>query len=180
MSLMQFETETARKTWSRFERDLNWSNRNLPAAEQREALAEASAHIRDTMIGQQGDEHDRLTNAIKGFGDLPEAPPVWRMPLAVALHYAAILVIGVIGLFLTLLLHMAVMDVFQPDQVGLWIYEGGSFSLSYEAQSDAREVLGWSFAPIILLVTSITGAGLYGIWRLALAPSGPVSRWMHP
>jgi hypothetical protein len=178
MTPMQFDTDAARQAWTRFRRNLNWANRSLPHEDQQEALAEASAHIRDAMATGHGDELARLTAAISGFGPLTVAPPVWQLPLAVTLHYAAILVIGVTGFCLTILMHMGIMDLINPDAVGLWIYTEGDWALSYEAQPAAREILGFWFLPAIIATISIIGGGLYALWRVALAPGGPVARWL--
>lgn len=172
-------TDEARRLWQDFQRRLNWANRALDAAERAEICAEAATHIRDAMQElTEGDEFTRLQAAIASYGDLPPAPPGWRRPAASVLHYASILTLGVAGVFVLILLHMAVMEMFHPQGVGLWHYAAGDWSLSYEAQDGAEEVLGAWFIPAVLGLCAIASALLYALWRFAVAPAGPVSRWM--
>ncbi|MAK63773.1 MAG: hypothetical protein CMF75_03365 [Maricaulis sp.] len=177
---LEFSTPEARHLWSDFLRRLDWSNRHLPRAEREDAQAEAMAHMAELIaISTQETEADRLRDALSRFGALPSPPPVWRAPLAIGLHYLAIMIIGATGLVLLILLHMVVMELFNPAGVGLYLYPGDPVpTLSYENQPDAEEVLGGWFIPAMLLIILATGAALYGLWRLTLAPTGPVSRWM--
>lgn len=177
--VLTFTTAAARLLWQDFLRRLDWANRDLDAAERAEIRAEAATHIRDAMEGlTEGDELSRLQAAIASYGDLPAAPPAWRRPAATGLHYGSILALGVAGVFVLIFLHMAVMEVFHPQAVGLWRYAGGDWALSYEAQEGAEEVLGAWFIPAILSVCALASALLYALWRFAVAPTGPVSRWM--
>jgi hypothetical protein len=176
---LTLSTPGARRLWQDFLRRLNWVNRDLDAADRADISAEAATHIRDAMEGlAEGDELTRLQAAITGYGELPAAPPVWRQPAAIILHYGSILALGVAGIFVLILLHMAVMEVFYPQAVGLWHYRQGDWALSYEAQEGAGEVLGAWFIPAILSLCAAASALLYTLWRFAVAPSGPVSRWM--
>lgn len=177
---LDLTTPEARRQWARFKRDLAFRDRNLPAADRDEALAETIAHIHDAFLAADGGtEASRLAAALTRFGPLEAAPPAWRKPLGVILHQAAILLIGITGFFVLALLHMAVMDLFNPEAVGLYIHAGGDFTLSYEVQPHSREVLGRWFAPAALGVSAVIGAGLFGIYRLAIASSGPVSGWIR-
>lgn len=177
--VLTFTTPQARRLWLNFLRRLDWANRELNIAERADIRAEAATHIRDAMEGlSEGDELSRLQAAISSFGDLPAAPPAWRRPAAVVLHYGSILVLGVAGIFVLILLHMAIMEVFDPQGVGLWHYAEGDWALSYEVQEGANEVLGAWFIPAMLTLCSLASALLYTLWRFAVAPSGPVSRWM--
>jgi len=177
--VLTFSTPQARRLWHDFQRRLDWANRELDAAERAEIRAEAATHIRDAMAElSEGDELTRLQAAIAGYGDLDAAPPAWRQPAAVMLHYGSILALGVVGVFVLILLHMAVMEVFYPQAVGLWRYDGGGWALSYEAQDGATEMLGAWFIPAIVSACAATSALLYALWRFAVAPTGPVSRWM--
>ncbi len=177
-----FATPEAQRLWSDFLRRLDWSNRHLAAPERDDARAEAIAHITELMASSDmEDEVERLREALDRFGPLPAPPPIWRKPLAVGLHYLAIMTIGASGLVLLILLHMTVMELFNPAAVGLYIYPGDSLpTLSYEHQAGAREVLGAGFIPVMLALVAAASAALYGLWRLALAPDGPVTRWMKP
>jgi len=175
-----FETPQARKIWQKFLRDLDWGNRTLAADESRDARAEAYTHIHEAMRAvTDGTEADRLSTAIQGYGDLPKAPPVWKKPLGITLHYGSILLIGIVGVFLLGLLVMATLEVFNPDEVGLWVYTSGDWSISHQAQPQATEVLGAWFIPAVLATIIVTGAMLYGLWRLAIAPTGRVTDWMN-
>jgi hypothetical protein len=172
-------THEARRQWQDFQRRLEWANRDQDATDRADIRAEAATHIRDAMEAQtEGDEVTRLTAAMESYGTLPPAPPAWRQPLAVILHYGSILVLGVCGVFVLILLHMAVMEIFFPQAVGLWQHSQGDWSLSYEAQEGAEEILGAWFIPSILLFCAFASALLYALWRFAVAPAGPVSRWM--
>lgn len=177
--VLTFSTPQARRLWQEFQRRLDWANRDLDVAERAEIRAEAATHIRDAMEGlTEGDELARLQAAIAGYGELPAAPPAWRRPAATILHYGSILALGVAGVFVLILLHMAVMEVLNAQAVGLWRFAGGDWALSYEAQDGAEEVLGAWFIPAILSACALTSALLYALWRFAVAPGGAVSAWM--
>lgn len=177
---MDLKTPQARRLWARFKRDLAFRDRDLSAADRQEALAETVAHIHDAFLAAGGEsEVSRLTAALHQFGPLEQAPPAWRKPLGIILHQAAILFIGIACFFVLALLHMAVMDLFNPDAVGLYIHGGGDFTLSYEAQPHSREVLGGWFAPAAIGVAAVIGTIVFVIHRLAIASSGPVSGWIR-
>jgi hypothetical protein len=178
---LELETPEARRIWKDFLRRLDRSNRALSEQEREEARAEAIAHIAELLAEETGDdEADRLRKALARFGLPPALPPLWRKPLAHMLHYFAIMVMGAGGLVVLALLHMAVMEVFNPAGVGLYLYPGDAgITLSYENQAGARELLGGWFIPAILSVSLLAVGGLFGLWRLALCPSGPISRWMR-
>ena len=176
---LNFSTPESRRVWKDFQRRLDWANRDLDAADRADISAEAATHIRDAMAGlAEGDELTRLQAAIASYGELPAAPPAWRRPAAILLHYGSILALGVAGVFVLVLLHMTIMEVLHPQAVGLWRYPGGDWSLSYEAQDGAVEVLGAWFIPAVLSVCALASALLYALWRVAVAPGGLVSRWM--
>lgn len=176
---VEWESAEAQTLWNDFLRRLDWANRTLPPDERADARAEATAHIRDAVVSDaDGPEQERLSRALARFGALPAPPPVWRRPVAIALHYLAIMVVGVSGLVLLFLLHMTVMELVNPAGVGLWLYPEDGFTLSYEAQPGAREILGGFFIPVMLAILAISGGLLLGLWRVALSPDGPVSRWM--
>jgi len=177
---VQWESQDARTLWTDFLRRLDWANRDLDPDERADARAEATAHIRDAVASDRdGLEHERLARALARFGPLPAPPPVWRRPAAIVVHYLAIMVMGVGGLVLLILLHMTAMELVNPSGVGLWLYPDDGLTLSYEAQPGAREVLGGFFIPVMLAILAISGGMLFGLWRLALSPDGPVSRWMQ-
>jgi|GEM_PF-2473480 len=175
---LSLETQDAQKRWQAFCRDLQFRDRNLPKEDAADTLAEITAHVHDALAHAEGaSELDRLNACLTAFGPIPAAPPTWRKPLAVMLHYLAIMVIGVTGLFLITLLHMGVMDIFNPDGVGLWVYANGEFSLSYEIQADAEEVAGVWFLPAILGVTAAISGLLFVLYRIAIAPQGRIAQW---
>tara|TARA_R110002072_G_scaffold1395_2_gene11765 strand:- start:744 stop:1292 length:549 start_codon:yes stop_codon:yes gene_type:complete len=177
--VLTLSTPQARRLWQDFQRRLDWSNRELNTAERADIRAEAATHIREAMDRlTSGDEYTRLQMAIESYGVLPDAPPAWRRPLAVIVHYGSILALGVVGVFVLIFLHMVVMEVFYPDAVGLWQHSAGDWSLSYEVQDGAEEILGAWFIPVMLTVCALISALLYALWRFAVAPKGPVSRWM--
>ena len=175
---LTLESEAARRRLAEFRRRLAWRDRALPAPEREDARLETEAHLAEAFNAAQGEELNRLDAAVAAFGDLPDAPPAWRKPLAVALHYGALPVIGVFALFTLALLHMAVMDVFNPSGVGLWVYPDGDWSLSYEAQAGAREVLGRGFTFAAFGLSIGLGWSLFLLWRFAISPAGHVARWM--
>jgi len=176
---LTFSTPEARSVWQDFQRRLDWANRDLDAADRADIGAEAATHIRDAMEGlSEGDELSRLQAAIASYGALPAAPPAWRRPVAIITHYGSILALGVVGVFVLIFLHMAVMEVLNAQAVGLWHFASGDWALSYEAQPDANEVLGPWFIPAILSLCALASALLYALWRFAVAPDGPVSGWM--
>jgi hypothetical protein len=179
---LELTTLEARRLWADFLRRLDWANRDLPGPERDEAKAEAIAHIAEDLAAlDMPDEADRLRAALERFGLPPAPPPVWRKPLAIILHYLAIMVMGASGLVILTLLHMALMEALNPAAVGLYIYPGDNVvTLSYENQGGAREILGAWFIPAMLMVSALGSAALYSLWRVALSPTGPVSRWMRP
>jgi len=173
-------TAEARRLWQDFQRRLDWANRDLDAADRADIRAEAATHIRDAVMQMnEGEEVTRLRAAINSFGMLPAAPPAWRRPAAIALHYGSILALGVAGVFILILLHMAVMEVFYPDAVGLWRFPDGDWALSYEAQDSADEVLGGWFIPVIVSACALASGLLYALWRFAVSPDGVMSGWMR-
>ena len=179
---LRLTTKAARTLWQRFLKRLDWSNRSLGPDERAEARAEAAAHMREAMGETTAEtEAGQLAQAIAGYGELPSPPPAWRRPAAHMAHYLAIMVIGATGLVVLVFLHMAVMEIFNPAGVGLWLYPGeNGLTLSYEVQPGAREALGAAFIPVMLAVDAVLLAAIYGLWRFALSPRGPVSRWMRP
>ncbi|WP_323761690.1 hypothetical protein [Maricaulis sp.] len=174
--------DDAKRIWRQFLRRLDWANRNLAAEDRAEARAEAAAHMREAMGDARAEgEAERLLAAIAEFGDPPAPPPVWRKPAAIVGHYCSIMVIGATGLVVLALLHMAVMEIFNPAGVGVWVFpDEAGFTLSYEAQQGAEEVLGAGFIPVMLALCAILGGAIYGLWRFALSPRGPVAGWMRP
>ncbi|WP_417496913.1 hypothetical protein [Maricaulis sp.] len=177
---LTLSTPEARRLWQNFQRRLDRANREIDAADRADISAEAATHIRDAMEAlSEGDELTRLQAAIASYGDLPAAPPVWRQPVAIVLHYGSILALGVAGIFVLVFLHMTVMEVFTPQGVGLWHHGQGDWSLSYGAQEGATEVLGGWFIPAMLTLCACVSALLYALWRFSVAPGGPVSRWMR-
>ena len=179
---LELTTREARRLWADFLRRLDWANRDLAGPERAEARAEAIAHIAEDMaVLELPDEADRLREALTRFGIPAAPPPAWRKPLAIVLHYLAIMVMGASGLVILILLHMTLMEALNPASVGLYIYPGDNvLTLSYEAQDGARELLGGWFIPTFLLISALGSAALYGLWHVALSPTGPVSRWMRP
>ncbi len=176
---LEFTSREAQALWRDFLKRLDWENRSLSKEERHEIQAEAAAHIQEALAAiTSGNEADRLREALAQYGELPPAPPLWRRPLAIALHYGAILLIGTSGLFLPVLLHMAIMEMFNPAGVGLWINQSGDWALSYEVHPEPDEILGAWFSPAILIIIATATSVLYGVWQLALAPNGPVARWM--
>ena len=177
---LDFQDIESRRRWAEFLRRLDYRHRGLPAAERAELRAEAEAHIRDAMAEMgPGAEVERLDAALRSYGDLPAAPPVWRKPAAMLGHYAGILVIGMMGLTALALLHIGVMDWFDPAGVGLWVYPDGDWSLSYEAQPGAEERLGAWFSPVMLAASALLAGVIYGLWRSCVAPASPLARWMR-
>lgn len=162
---LELETAEARLLWARYRRRLAWRDRDLPAAERAERVMEAEAHIADALAeAQGGSEADRLRAALDAFGKLEDPPAAWRVPVYFALRYVAMTAIALSGLLALALLHMAVMEVFSPDAVGLYWHPGDGFTLSYENQPGSREVLGAWFIPAALAAaTALIGiaAGLY-------------------
>ncbi|WP_417488353.1 hypothetical protein [Maricaulis sp.] len=179
---LELTTAEARRLWADFLRRLDWANRELGTEDRAEARAEAAAHMREAMgDARADDEVDRLLAAIAEFGDPPAPPPVWLKPAAVIGHYLSIMVIGVTGLIVLVFAHMAIMEIINPAGVGLWVYpDDSALTLSYEAQPGADEILGAGFIPVMLAVCAVLSGAIYGLWRFALSPRGPVAGWMKP
>lgn len=179
-SAIEFETSEASRLWRDYQRRLDHSNRTLSNEERREARAEAVAHIQDAMGAKvSGSEAEQLAEAIADYGSLPAAPPIWRKPVALGLHYGSIIVLGIGGMFLLMVLHMSFMEILNPEGVGLWVYPGDGASLSYEVQDGATEMLGGWFIPAALTIVASVGGLLFLLWRYSIAATGPVVHWMQ-
>lgn len=168
---LEFETAEARRIWADYRRRLAWRDRDLPAIERSERVLEAEAHIAEAMQEASDDsEPERLRAALDAFGSLDAPPPAWRAPVHFALRYLGMSVVVVCGLFALAFLHMAAMDAFNPDAVGLYWRPGDGYTLSYENQPGSREVLGAWFIPAALAASvSLIGIAA-GVYRL-LSPS---------
>ena len=158
---LDLQTAEARRLWADYRHRLAWRDRDLPALERAERLMEAEAHIAEAMSASgSGGEAERL-----------EAPPsAWRAPLHFALRYLAMTTAVICGLFALALLHMAVMEVFNPDAVGLYWHSGDGITLSYENQPGSRELLGAWFIPAALAAAAALLAIVAALYRL-LSPS---------
>ena len=168
---LDLQTGEARRLWSDYQRRLAWRDRDLPASERTERLLEAEAHISEAMsAASAGSEADQLRAALNAFGTLEPTPAVWQAPVQVALRYAGMSLAVICGFFALALLHMAVMEVFNPDAVGLYWRSGDGVSLSYEAQSGSRELLGVWFIPAALATAAVLLGVVAGLYRL-LSPS---------
>lgn len=168
---LELETAEARRIWADYRRRLAWRDRDLPAIERAEREMEAEAHIAEAMRDAAGEnEPERLRAALDAFGALDAPPPAWRAPVHFALRYAGMSVVVICGLFALALLHMAAMDAFNPDAVGLYWRPGDGYTLSYEIQPGSREVLGAWFIPTALAASaSLIGIAVW-VYRL-LSPS---------
>jgi hypothetical protein len=168
---LEFETAEARRIWAEYRRRLAWRDRELPAIERSERMMEAEAHIADAMRDASGkSEAERLRVALDAFGALDAPPPAWRAPVHFTLRYLGMSVVVICGLFALALLHMAAMEVFNPDSVGLYWRPGDGYTLSYENQPDSREVLGACFIPAALAASVALIGIAAGVYRL-LSPS---------
>lgn len=161
-----------------FLRRLARSLRGASAAERQERLREAEAHLRDFASAHGGPPETAVAAGVAAFGPLPE--PARPAPAGGALlsliRTIVILFIGASGVLAAMTLHLAVSDLFAPDEVGLWVYASGDWSLSYEAQPDAREVLGAWFAPVFGLGAIAVAIALVFLYRIAASPGGALER----
>ena len=178
--ILNLETPRSRQIWATHERNFLWTHRSLDAQERTELKAEMIAHIAEAMRQAQGSEAERLECAISQYGRPDAAPPVWLAPMARALHLLAIPLISVAILLALLLVALGLADLIAPAQAGLWIYDDGDFALSFQAQAQARDVLGRGFAPIAFACASLLGIGAWRVWKFAVSPTGALSRWGEP
>lgn len=168
---LDLQTAEARRLWADYRHRLAWRDRDLPALERSERLMEAEAHIAEAMSASgSGGEAERLRAALQAFGRLEAPPSAWRAPLHFALRYLAMTTAVICGLFALALLHMAVMEVFNPDAVGLYWHPGDGVTLSYENQPGSRELLGAWFIPAALAAAAALLAIVAALYRL-LSPS---------
>lgn len=168
---IELNTADARRVWADYRRRLAWRDRHLSPTERAERLMEAEAHIGEAMsVSSGGSEADRLHDALAAFGSLEAPPPAWRAPVHFALRYAAMTVIVLCGLLALALLHMSVMEIFNPEAVGLYWRDGDGVTLSYEAQPGSRELLGGWFIPAAVAVSAGLIAIAAGLYRL-VSPS---------
>lgn len=156
---IEFETAAARALWNDYRRRLAWRDRELPPAERAERLREAESHIIEAMAEDSGNsEVARLERALEAFGTIAAPPAAWQAPARMLASFIVITLIAVSGLLALSLLHMAVMEAFNPNEVGLYWRDGDGWTLSYEAQPDSREVLGAWFIPAALAIAALLGS----------------------
>ncbi|GJM09293.1 MAG: hypothetical protein DHS20C11_15690 [Lysobacteraceae bacterium] len=154
----------------------------LPRRERDEVRQEIRAHIDDAMMdADASSDSQRLQQAIQRLGDpidfVPELAEELRLsrkagrghPAAILMAFSArmgrglldTLLIACLGLgylFTLGLICIAVYSLFEP-QAGLWLNQGGGWTLSFEQQSNADQ----AFAGWFWLVGGVAGVSLYAV-----------------
>lgn len=173
-----FQSREAKRLWADFIARLKWAYRGLPRDERAEAICEAQTHVLEACAETAGtDEAARLQAAIDRFGPLARRPARWRVPAALTLQYGAILMIGTLAFLTLVLVVMMTVEIFNPSGVGVWVFPDGDWSLSFNRQAGAEEVLGGWFIPVMLAVCAVQAGLIFLLHRLALGDGNPLSAW---
>ncbi|MHA6288933.1 hypothetical protein [Maricaulis sp. CAU 1757] len=177
---LHLDSRAARRLWARFLNHLDHNHADLDATQRDELRDDATAHIADAMARDaEGSEAERLQRAIDQFGVPPAPAPAWQAQAGTLLHYGSLPVLGLGGLLVALLVIAALWDLVPPHHAGLWVYPDGAFSLSFEAQDGAVDVLGPWFTPLALIAAAGLAGALESLRRLAVSADGPARRWMN-
>jgi len=154
------ESKVAQKVWDNFERDLIHKLARLPKKEREEISQEILSHLYDSACHDEASlEEVKMINAIDRLGspddyltplvedillslDLAKGHPVAILnSLRKAgakgfMHLLATMVFGFGYFSIIMLFIMATAHIANPD-VGVWLHNSGSLSLSFGAQPDS-------------------------------------------
>ena len=171
-------SNTARKVWDNFDRELMHKLKILPEHERRDIRLEILSHLYESANSSDKNQSEevKLINAIEKLGTPEEyleplisdillyQKTVKGYPIAVLrgliqsaqkglLHALATIVLGMGYFWVITIFIMSVMHIGNPD-VGIWLHSSGSISLSFGAQPDAIQwMTGW-FSLIGILTSS--------------------------
>lgn len=178
------KSETSKKLWSNFERELNHKLAPLSVSEKDDIKMEILSHLYESALNDGAEsEEKRIINAIDRLGE----PDLYLTPLisdilhaqSVAkghpkailksllqitqkslLHLSLTAIFG-FGYFISFIFFiMGIMHIFNPE-VGIWLdNNGGLLSLSFSHQDNATQWLPAQFSFIAILASAFAYWGL--------------------
>ena len=187
-----FTQKQAQMLWSGYMDQVGGLCGSLDRRQKADILAELKAHLLESYIQlDNGDEETRISAAIEKLGQPEEFVPLWveerlldgaqpgsttrnlysllrRNALTGVQQFAFSILVGLGYLLSFYFFIMAVMKVFFPVNVGLYLSPAGIPFLGYVDADEFREVLGYWLIPVGL-VTAVT---------LQLLLNGLVKRWV--
>jgi uncharacterized membrane protein len=187
-----FTQKQAQILWSEYMNQVGGLCGSLDRRQKADILAELKTHLLESYIQlDSGDEASRIAAAIAKLGDPEDFVPLWveerlldgaqpgsttrnlyfllrRNALKGVQQFTFSILVGFGYLLSFYFFLMAVMKIFFPDNVGLYLSPTGIPFLGYVDANEFREVLGYWLVPIGLL-TAVS---------LQLLLNGLVKRWV--
>jgi len=178
------KSDTSKKIWSAFERELNHKLKPLPESERDDIKMEILSHLYESALNDKANsEENRIINAIDRLGepDLYLTPLIEDIlqaqsaaegqPKAIVLSllkttqkslwHLALTAIFAFGYFISIIIFiMGIMHIFNSN-VGIWLDDnGGLLSLSFSFQPDAIQWMPEQFSFIAITLSAFTYWGL--------------------
>lgn len=187
-----FTQKEAQMLWSAYMHQVGGLCGSLDRRQQADILAELKAHLLESYIQiDSGDEASRISAAIAKLGQPEDFVPLWveerlldgaqpgsttrnlyfllrRNALKGVQQFAFSISVGFGYMLSFYFFIMAVMKVFFPVNVGLYLSPNGIPFLGYVDADEFREVMGYWLIPI----------GLLAAVSLQLVLNGLVKRWV--
>ena len=187
-----FTQKQAQMLWAGYMHQVEGFCGSLGSRQKADILAELKTHLLESYIRlDDGDEETRLSAAIEKLGEPEDFVPLWveerlldgaqpgsttrnlyhllrRNALTGVQQFAFSIVVGLGYLLSFYFFIMAVLKVFFPVNVGLYLSPAGIPFLGYVDAYEFREVLGYWLIPI----------GLVMAVTLQLFLNGLVKRWV--
>ena len=178
------KSDTSKKIWCAFERELNHKLKPLPESERDDIKMEILSHLYESASNNKASsEENRIINAIDRLGepdlyltpliaDILHAQSVAKgHPKAIAksllettqksiLHLSLTAIFGFGYVASMIIFIMGIMHIFNPD-VGIWLdNSGGLLSLSFTFQPNATQWMTEQFSFIAISVSAFSYWGL--------------------
>ena len=170
-----FTQQQAQTIWSAYMRKVEGLCGSLDSRQKADILAELKAHLLESFIQlDDGDEETRISAAIAKLGKPEDFVPLWveerllegaqpgsstrnlffllrSNALRGVQQFAFTMIVGFGYMMSFYFFIMAVMKVFFPQNVGLWLSPSGIPFMGYVDADEFREVLGYWLTPIGLV-----------------------------
>jgi len=170
-----FTQQQAQTIWSAYMRKVEGLCGSLDNRQKADILAELKAHLLESFIQlDDGDEETRISAAIAKLGKPEDFVPLWveerllegaqpgsstrnlffllrSNALRGVQQFAFTMIVGFGYMMSFYFFIMAVMKVFFPQNVGLWLSPSGIPFMGYVDADEFREVLGYWLTPIGLV-----------------------------
>ncbi len=194
------KSETSKKIWYGFERELNHKLKPLPVSERDDVKMEILSHLYESALNDKADaEEERIINAIDRLGepDLYLTPLISDIlqaqsaakgnPKAIAksllattqrslLHLSLTAIFGFGYAVSMIIFIMGIMHIFNSN-VGVWLdNDGGLLSLSFAFQPNAVQWMPEQFSFIAITVSAFTYWGLSKLLYILLLKSNKNTR----